>query len=209
MSNAASSLDLVSATLLLLVIMDPLGNIPIFLSVLEKVEHARRRWVLFRELVVALIIMGVFLLAGRGFLQLFALREEAVSIAGAIVLMIIAMRMIFPGDSHWADDVPDGEPFIVPMAIPLIAGPSLLATLMLFTSREPERLADWGTATVIAWSINAAILMSSTLLYKVLRQRGLIALERLMGLVLVAVAVQMFLDGFAVYLPTVLHPAGQ
>lgn len=198
-------MELMSAVILLLLIMDPLGNIPIFLSVLERVEPARRRRVLARELLVALVILVLFLVFGRALLNLFSLQEEAIGIAGGIVLMIIAIRMIFPSERNWADDLPDGEPFIVPLAIPLIAGPSVLATLMLMTSREPDRMAEWSLALGLAWIFNGAILLSSTLLFRLLGQRGLIAMERLMGMVLVAVAVQMFLDGLGRYLPRVIE----
>jgi multiple antibiotic resistance protein len=198
-------MEMMSAAILLLLIMDPLGNIPVFLSVLERVEPARRRWVLARELLISLVILVVFLYFGRTLLQLFSLQEEAIGIAGAIVLMIIAIRMIFPTDRNWVDDLPDGEPFIVPMAIPFIAGPSVLATLMLLTTREPDRLWDWSLALAIAWIANGIILMGSTFLYRFLGKRGLIALERLMGMLLVAISVQMFLDVFARYIPQVIE----
>ncbi|WP_097459518.1 MarC family protein [Mangrovitalea sediminis] len=198
-------MDILSATILLLLIMDPLGNIPVFLTVLEKVEPRRRRWVLARELLISLVILAVFLLVGRDLLNLFSLGEAAIGIAGGIVLMIIAIRMIFPGDRSWTDEFPDGEPFIVPMAIPFIAGPSVLATLMLLTSREPNRLFDWGLALGLAWLANAIILMAATFLFRFLKQRGLIAMERLMGMILVAVSVQMLLDSLGRYLPSILN----
>lgn len=192
-------MDTMSAAILLLLIMDPLGNIPVFLSVLERVEPARRRFVLARELLISLVILVVFLYFGRSLLNLFSLQQEAIGIAGAIVLMIIAIRMIFPSDRNWIDDLPEGEPFIVPMAIPFIAGPSVLATLMLLTSREPGRIWDWSLALGVAWVANAVILMGSTFLYRFLGKRGLIAMERLMGMLLVAIAVQMFLSAFEGY----------
>lgn len=196
-------MEMMSAAVLLLLIMDPLGNIPVFLSVLERVEPARRRWVLARELLISFFILALFLYFGRTLLELFSLQTEAVGIAGAIVLVIIAIRMIFPSDRNWADDLPEGEPFLVPLAIPFIAGPSVLATLMLLTTREPDRLWDWSLALGIAWVANGVILMGSTFLYRFLGKRGLIALERLMGMLLVAIAVQMFLDAFRDYLPRV------
>lgn len=198
-------MDMKSATLLLLLIMDPLGNIPIFLTVLERVEPARRRRVLGRELIMSLGILYVFLFFGRDLLRFFSLDESAIAIAGAIVLLIIAIRMIFPTEHHWLDDLPEGEPFLVPMAIPLVAGPSVLATIMLLTSRAPERMADWGIALGLAWLGNAAILVGSTFLYRWLRKRGLIALERLMGMLLVAVAVQMLLDSLRGFIRPLLQ----
>ncbi len=198
-------MDTKSATILLLLIMDPLGNIPVFLSVLERVEPKRRRWVLARELLVSLVILYIFLFFGRQLLQLFSLGETAIAIAGAIVLLIIAIRMIFPSEHNWLDDLPEGEPFVVPLAIPFIAGPSILATIMLLTSQAPQRMADWSMAVGLAWLANAGILMGATFLYRILRRRGLIALERLMGMLLVAVAVQMLLDSLRQFIPSLVH----
>lgn len=198
-------MDLKSATVLLLLIMDPLGNIPVFLTVLERVEPARRRRVLGRELLMSLGILYVFLFLGRDLLRFFSLDESAIAIAGAIVLLIIAIRMIFPAEHNWVEELPGGEPFLVPMAIPLIAGPSVLATIMLLTSRAPERMVDWSLAVGLAWMANAAILMGSTFLYRWLRKRGLIALERLMGMLLVAVAVQMLLDSLKGFIQPLLR----
>ncbi len=189
-----------SVVILLFMIMDPIGNVPLYLSVLETVEPARRRWVLVREILISLVILYCFLFVGKYFLQFFALRPESISIAGAIVLLMIAIRMIFPQRSEWRDNPLEGEPFIVPLAVPFFAGPSILATIMLLTTREPERMAEWSLALFIAWAASAVILLSSNLLYRALKKRGLIAMERLMGMLLVAIAVQMFLDGFKQYL---------
>lgn len=193
-------MDIWSVVILLFLIMDPIGNVPVYLSVLETVEPNRRRYVLVREILISLVILYIFLFSGKYILQFFHLRPESISIAGAIVLFIIAIRMIFPSRSEWRDNPLEGEPFIVPLAVPFFAGPSILATIMLLTTREPHRMADWSLALFIAWACSAVILLSSTLLYKLLKKRGLIAMERLMGMLLVAIAVQMFLDGFKQYL---------
>src|SRR5690554_6739940 len=189
-----------SVVILLFLIMDPIGNVPLYLSVLESVKPERRRYVLVREVVISLVILYCFLFAGQYLLHFFALRSESISIAGGIVLLMIAIRMIFPQRSEWRDNPLEGEPFIVPLAVPFFAGPSILATIMLLTTREPERMAEWSLALFIAWAASAVILLSSNLLYRALKKRGLIAMERLMGMLLVAIAVQMFLDGFKQYL---------
>jgi multiple antibiotic resistance protein len=131
---------------------------------------------------------------------LFNLRPESISIAGGIVLFIIAIRMIFPTRNSFSDDSAREEPFIVPLAIPLVAGPSLLATLLIISRSGPDQIVDWALALGVAWLLSAAILLSSGLFYKVLRECGLIAVERLMGMLPVALAVQMFLDGIRTYL---------
>jgi MarC family membrane protein len=193
-------MTILSAALLLFLILDPLGNIPVFLSLLRGMPPHRQRIVLARELLIALAVLMLFLWFGQYALEAMHLRQESVSIAGGIVLFLIGLRMIFPPPQGLMGEIPDGEPFIVPMAIPLVAGPSGIAAVMLMGSQEPGRMAEWSLALLLAWAATAAILFSATLLYKRLGSRALIAVERLMGMLLVAISVQMLLDGLASYL---------
>jgi multiple antibiotic resistance protein len=183
----------------LLLIMDPLGNIPPFLSALKKVEPARRRKILLREILIAYLVLLAFLFAGKYLLRLLSLQEETVSIAGGIVLFLIALRMVFPKPDATADAL-EGEPFIVPLAIPLIAGPSTLASLLLLQQTTPNGTVQLLLALTLAWVVTAIILLSSTVLYRLLKERGLIAVERLMGMLLVMLAVQMFINGLAKFM---------
>jgi multiple antibiotic resistance protein len=189
-----------SAALLLFLILDPLGNIPIFLSLLRGLPAERQRLIIARELLIALGVLMLFLWGGKYALELMHLRQESVSIAGGIVLFLIGIRMIFPPPEGLMGELPEGEPFIVPMAIPLVAGPSGMAAVMLMGSKDPGRLDDWSIALLLAWGATAAILFSATFLYRWLGTRVLTAVERLMGMLLVAISVQMFLDGLATYL---------
>ena len=193
-------MSIASAALLLFLILDPLGNIPVFLSLLRSLPPRRQRIVLARELLIALVVLMLFLWCGKYALELMHLREESVSIAGGIVLFLIGIRMIFPPPEGLMGEMPEGEPFIVPMAIPLVAGPSGMAAVILMGSNDPARLGDWSLALMIAWAATAAILFSATYLYKWLGQRVLVAVERLMGMLLVAISVQMLMDGIATYL---------
>jgi small neutral amino acid transporter SnatA (MarC family) len=193
-------MTIASAALLLFLILDPLGNIPVFLGLLRSLPPQRQRIVVMRELLIALGVLMVFLWGGRYALELMHLRQESVSIAGGIVLFLIGLRMIFPPPEGLMGDVPDGEPFIVPLAIPMVAGPSGMAAVMLMGSQEPDRMGAWSLALMIAWAATAAILFSATYLYKYLGGRALTAIERLMGMVIVAISVQMLLDGLAAYL---------
>jgi multiple antibiotic resistance protein len=193
-------MSIASAALLLFLILDPLGNIPVFLSMLRNLPPRRQRIVLARELLIALVVLMLFLWCGKYALELMHLREESVSIAGGIVLFLIGIRMIFPPPEGLMGEIPDGEPFIVPMAIPLVAGPSGMAAVILMGSNDPARLGDWSLALMIAWAATAAILFSATYLYKWLGQRALVAIERLMGMLLVAISVQMLMDGISTYL---------
>ncbi len=194
-----ASMSTVSAGVLLFLIMDPLGNIPLFLSLLRNVAPQRRQFVLVRELLIALIVLFVFLFGGRYLLHLLQLKQESVSIAGGIVLFLIGVRMIFPPQHGIFGESDGGEPFIVPLAIPAVAGPSTMAAVMLLANSQPGRTVDWSMALFAAWLGTAFILMSSTYLFRYLGASVLTALERLMGMLLVALSVQMFLDGLVAY----------
>lgn len=201
-------MSVASAALLLFLILDPLGNIPVFLSLLRGLPPRRQRVVLGRELLIALGVLMAFLWCGKYALDLMHLRQESVSIAGGIVLFLIGIRMIFPPPEGLMGEIPDGEPFIVPMAIPLVAGPSGMAAVILMGSNDPSRLTDWSVALLVAWAGTAAILFSATYLYRWLGQRVLTAVERLMGMLLVAISVQMLMDGIATYLKVQGTPIG-
>ncbi len=190
-------MELASVAFTLFLVMDPLGNIPLFLSALKEVPAARRRHVLVRELLVAYAVLVACLLVGQPLLRSLRLDQESISIAGGIVLFLIALRMIFPSEGGVMGETIEGEPFIVPLAIPLLAGPAALSAILVLASTAPERTLGWLGALTLAWGASAAILLSSNLFYRVLKRRGLIALERVMGMVLVMLAVQMFLDGLA------------
>ena len=193
-------MDLFSAVVTLFLVMDPRGNIPVFLSVLKTVPADRRRAVLLREIAIAYVVLLGFFLLGDYLLQFLRLEQEAVSIAGGIVLFLIALRMIFPGEAGRAGDPLEGEPFVVPLAIPLIAGPSALATLLLLQRSMSSTRGELLLALTIAWLVSGMLLLSSTFLHRILRERGLIAMERLMGMLLVMVSVQMLMNGVRVFI---------
>ena len=188
-------MDVSAAVITLLLIMDPVGNIPPFLSVLKTVPANRRRIVLVREILLAYGVLLVFLFLGNYLLRFLRLEQETLSIAGGIVLFLIALRMIFPHEGGMAGEPLEGEPFLVPLAIPLFAGPSTLAALLLLQRSSPGDTGLLLIAVTIAWAIGGTILLSSTFFYRLLRERGLIAIERLMGMLLVMVAVQMLVNG--------------
>ena len=195
-------MDLLGAFVLLFVVMDPLGNIPIFVSVLDDVAPARRYRVLARELLIALAILFAFLLGGQYLLAALHLSQYSVSVAGGIILFLIALKMIFPVPRTMREDERDehDEPFLVPLAVPMVAGPSAMAILLLLATRHPDRIVLWSLALFMAWAATAAILAFAPLLKEWLGKRGLIAVERLMGMLLVAIAVQMFLEGVSEFL---------
>lgn len=192
-------MSIYSAAITLILVMDPMGNVPVFLSLLKNVEPKRRVWILLRESMIAYCILALFVFSGKYILKGLGISDEALSIAGGIILFLIALRMIFP---HHDDNqkLPHGEPFIVPMAIPLIAGPSSLAMVVLFATQQNANLWKVLAAVTIASVVSSLILLSSEPLRRVLRERGLIAVERLMGMILTTLAVQMFLTGVVAFL---------
>lgn len=197
--------EIISAATLLFLVMDPLGNIPIFLSVLEDVAPERRTRVLLRELLLAFLVLVLFLFFGRVVLGFLGLSEESIRIAGGIILFLIALKMVFPVKrAAYASDEIQGEPLLVPLAIPMVAGPSSMAVVMLMSNNSPDRMLEWLLALFIAWLASSMILVSATGLKRFLGRRGLVAMERLMGMLLIALAVQMLLEGIAEYINRVV-----
>jgi len=191
---------ILSATLLLILVLDPFGNIPFFLVELERVEPSRHRTILVRELAIALAALLVFLFAGQFLLASLGISEPALNVAGGIILFLIAIRMIFPRHRGSLEEEIDGEPFVVPLAIPYVAGPSAFVSVMLIVKREPHRWPEWLLATFLAWLVTALLVYFASGLRRVLGKRGLIAAERLMGMVLITIAVEMLLAGVAAFL---------
>jgi len=189
-----------SATITLLLVMDPLGNIPLFLSVLNSVDPKKRQWIILRESIIAFVILVFFLFFGQYILEGMHISQPALSISGGIILFLIAIRMIFPNTSADNNVKQKFEPFIVPLAIPLIAGPSTMTIVMLLARQAPYDMSKWFIALTLACAITTLLLVSGDLLRKILGIRGLTAIERLMGMILTTMAVQMFLSGFEQFL---------
>lgn len=196
-------MTLISAAITILLVMDPLGNVPVFISVLQKVDESRRRRIIVREMIFALVILMAFLHFGGYLLALLQISETSLHIAGGTVLFLIALRMIFPSaKASVTGDLPEHEPMVVPLATPLIAGPSAIATVLLLSTQEPGRMAAWTLALIIAWALSCVVLITSDRLRRKLGNRTLSAIERLMGMILVTLAVEMLLDGIVAFLET-------
>lgn len=187
--------EISAAAVTLFLIMDPLGNVPIFNAMLARFDSKRRARIVARELVFALIILFLFLFAGNTLLGFLGISQSSLSIAGGILLFIISLKMIFPKPKTDLEVQQEQEPFIVPLAIPMVAGPSTMAVLLLLSSREPDRVLEWSFALLAAWGASTIILVSSPFVMRYLGERGSIALERLMGMILVILATQMLLNG--------------
>lgn len=185
--------------------MDPIGNVPIYISVLKNLPDNRQRFIIIREKIIALIIILFFFFSGRYFLDYLNISESTVQIAGGIILFLIALNMIFPKkESMYYSGSNSSDPLIVPLAVPLVAGPSVLAAVMIYSHQN----IDWYiniSAICIAWLASTLILVFSPNLKKVLGEKGLSALEKLMGLLLTLIALQMFLEGVDAYIKLQKH----
>jgi MarC family membrane protein len=188
-----------SALVLLLLVLDPFGSLPIFISVMRSVDPARRTRVALREVTIAFGVLLAFMLAGQAFLNLMRLSERSLEVAGGVILLIIAVRMIFASGGEIYAAEGEREPFIFPLAVPLLAGPSAMATVLLLASRQPAMLIDWVGALTAAMVISGIVLLAADRIRKLIGASMVSALEKLMGLVLTAIAVEMILAGLKQY----------
>lgn len=188
-----------SATILLILITDPIGNIPIFANALQHVAQERRARVILREVLIAFVLLLTFMFIGESFLRVMNLSALSLQIGGGVILFLIALRMIFPPPKS---DAPEtlAEPLIVPLAIPAIAGPSALATVLLLVSQAPEKRLEWIAALCVTMTVSAVVLVLAERIQRVAGDRFVVALERLMGLVLVAVSIEMMLRGIKTFI---------
>jgi len=195
-------MTLVTVFLTLLLIMDPFGSIPVFMAQLRHLAPGRRRLVIVRELLIALGTLAVFLWFGQSILSGLHLDQPALQISGGVILFLIALKMIFPGEmasgggsGESSSPVPAGEPLVVPLAIPLVAGPSAMAYIILISTQYPERRLEWLLGLGMAWAVSVIVLLMADALAKWLGARMITAIERLMGMILTTLAIQMLLDG--------------
>ena len=188
-----------SAFILLLLVLDPFGSLPIFIPVMRTVSPQRRALVALREVAIAFAVLCAFMFFGEAFLRVMRVSERSLEVAGGVILLMVAIRMIF-NQGGGVYGVPDGrEPFIFPLAVPLLAGPSAMATVLLLASRQPDRVAEWVGALACAMAVSGAVLLGSNRLRHWLGDSVVSAMEKLMGLVLTAIAVEMILAGLKRY----------
>lgn len=197
----------ISAVVLLVLVTDPLGNIPIFVGLLRQVDPARRRRIIIREVLLAFAVLVFFALFGQRLLRLMHLTDMSLGIAGGVILFLIALKMVFPQPAGQADTPLHGEPFLVPLAIPFIAGPSAMATVLLLVSREPHRIWAWLGALSVAMAVSALVLGFAERIADFLGEKVTQAFERLMGLVLTAIAIEMLLAGIQKFVRQVASAA--
>lgn len=196
-------MSLFSITLVLFFIMDPIGNISSYLNLVKELDPKRQKWVIFREMLIALAVMIGFNYLGEVFFDLLNLSETTVRVSSGVILFLIGVKILFTAPDSLRAGLPQGEPFIFPIAVPLIAGPGLMATIMLFAHLEPLQ-SIMLIAILISWACAATVLFFSSTIKRVLGENGLMACERLIGMVIVLIAVQRFLEGILLFWQT--HP---
>ena len=181
-----------SVTLTLFFVIDALGQIPTYLDLLKPFDAKKQKKIAIRELLIALVIMLVFHYFGQGLLTLLHVSKTTVQVAGGIILFLISIRLIFSDEERtkWKEQ----EPFIVPIATPIIAGPSVLAAIMIFAQNNPSDFVICG-AVILAWFLSATLFLFAKPIHKIVKDQGLNAAQRLMGLIVALIAVQLFLEG--------------
>lgn len=191
-------MNLFTLTIILFLIMDPIGNISSFLTVLKGLPQERRKFVILREMLIALTAMLAFNFLGEHIFNILEISESTLHLASGAILLLVAIKILFPSTDSLRANLPAGEPFITPLAIPLIAGPSLLATIMLFAHMEPS-MPTMFIAIIIAWVLAALVLLCGSRLQKLIGSNGLMACERLMGMVLIMIAIQRIAEGIQTF----------
>jgi MarC family membrane protein len=186
---------------LLLLVTDPFGNLPLFISTLAHVTPERRSKVVIRECLIAFFLLLVFMFVGRYFLEALQLSSTSLRIGGGVILFLIALRMVFPSAEgifgHSLEG--SGEPFIVPLAIPALAGPSALVTVLLFSKSHVMAMGLYVIALMLVAAVWLMVLLSAERLLQKLGSAVITAFERLMGLILTALAIEMLLAGITSY----------
>lgn len=194
-----SDLSLLTIVLTLFLIMDPIGNISSFLTLMKGVDAKRVKFVIFREMLIALAAMLLFAFLGKYLFSFLELSQVSIRLVAGVILFLVSIKILFPSPSNLRANLPEGEPFITPLAIPLIAGPSLLATIMLYSNMESCQTIMW-EGILIAWMIACIIFFLALFLFRILGKNGLVACERLMAMVLVMIAIQRFMEGLQLFL---------
>lgn len=197
-----SNPQVLSMALTFFLMIDSIGNIPLFASLLKNFEPKKQLRIILREMFIALGIILLFELLGDVILNFINIKTPTIIVSGGVILFLIALKMIFPPQVESVTDVIDKEPFIVPLAIPLVAGPAILAAVMLYAGQAKSHFSII-SAIFIAWIPSTLILLGSSYLKKFIGKRGISALERLMGLILILIAIQMLLEGVQLFLKAV------
>jgi multiple antibiotic resistance protein len=187
-------LTVISMTLMLFFMANPLGNIPVFVSLVKQFEFRRQRWILFREAILSLVLAYFFLFLGEPFLNTIHIQQYSVNLAGGVLVLLISINMIFPVVSEeTGPKVLRQEPFVVPIATPLLSGGGVFTLIMILSKQAP--LANVSLAILLAWIPVIIIVVASVYLQKILGKRGLIAIEQFMGMLLMMMAIQLLTRG--------------
>jgi multiple antibiotic resistance protein len=184
--------SVVTIIVTLFVTLNAFGNVPVFIAMLKDFDPIRQRKIITREMIFALLIMVIFSFFGELILDLFDLNIPILRIAGGMLLSLISLSMVFP-KPHNAESLKQ-EPFLVPLAIPIITGPASISMVMVFSHQIQNQLLMM-TAILCAWIPSFIALLLSSFLKRVLGEKLLLAFERLAGLILMFISIQMITTG--------------
>ena len=173
-------------------ILHSLGNIPFFVGILGTYPVKRQRRIILRECLIALCILLLFNFFGEEIFGLLGISQGVVGIAGGTLLFLISLSMIFPKDDTHKH--PEREPFIFPLAIPVMAGPGAITTVMIFAQQTQKPMLVMG-AILLAWIPSTILLLAASNIKFLLGQKGLLACERLGGMLICLIAIQMLMSG--------------
>lgn len=174
-------------------IFNATGQIPLFLALLAKFSQKKQYQIIIREFLIALCILLLFIFCGDEILSAIGITREVISIAGGLILFLISLGMIFPKESEHNSQLAQ-EPMVVPLAIPLISGPGIMTTVMMY-SHDTGKPFLVAAAAIAAWVPSLLIILAGSLIKKILGAKGLVALERLGGMILCLIGIQLFIDG--------------
>ena len=207
----------------LFAVIDPLGCIPFFSGQTADMSHRAKRRVLVRALIVSLLLLLMFAYAGNLVLHAFGITVDAFRIAGGVIFFGIGLDMLQSRPRRWqtglrrayeadhADHAPepDGDPSITPLAIPMIAGPGSITTVMVLRAEASTAvgLATVGGAVLVILLLTGVILWAADRVLLRLGQTGMKVVEKLMGLLVTVIAVQLILNGVTPFLRGLLDSA--
>jgi multiple antibiotic resistance protein len=192
--DVPSPISFFTIMMALFFVLNATGQIPLFLALLAHFDHKRQLKIITRELCIALCILLMFTFFGDNILEILGISRPIIAIAGGILLFLISLGMIFPKPQETSEKSLTQEPMIIPLAIPIITGPGAITTVMLY-SHETGNSMLVAAAAVCAWIPSLIILLLGSYIKKILGEKGLVAVERLGGMLVCLIGIQMFTSG--------------
>ena len=186
---STDNMSFMTLVVLVFILLSSYAQIPVFMSLLKHHTPQKQRKIILREMSFALLILLIFIFFGPKVLDIIGIKQPILGITGGGLLIIISLNMIFPKEESPKEGLPKHEPFVVPLAMPCIAGPGTITTLMVLTDKEGFLMAS--SALVLAWIPSTLLLLAAPSIKRLLGEKGLIAIERLGGMIISLIGIQM------------------